>query len=122
MIIEATNVHRAYAAKSKPLNADFNSHVIDFRDMPMGSIQFVWSGITGDITGQFKIYASNFPEISSFDIDGTEIDGSAFTIHNLNGSRIWIRDRLAFRYALIRYVCNTTIDGIIDIIAIGKKS
>lgn len=122
MILEATNVNRSYAAKAQPLNADFASLVIDFKDMPMGSIHAVWAGVTGVLDGQFKIYASDFPEISSFDLDGTQIDGGEFVIHNNNGSRIWIRDRLSFRYALVRYTANGVTGGTVDIVALGKKS
>lgn len=122
MIIEATNVNRSYAAKGQALAANFESLVIDFKDMPMAAIHAIWAGVTGVLDGQFKIYASNFPEVTSFDLDGTQIDGGEFVLHNANGSRIWIRDRLSFRYALIRYTANGVTGGTVDIVAIGKKS
>ncbi len=122
MIIEATNVNRSYAAKAQSLASSFETSVIDFKDMPMGSIHFMWASATGTIDGLFKIYASNFPEVASFDVDGTEIDGSEFSLHAASGSRIWIRDRLAFRYALVRYTAGGVSGGAVDIVALGKKS
>ncbi len=88
----------------------------------MGAVHFLWSGITGVNDGTFKIYASNLPDLSSFDPDGTEIDGAVITPHNVSGSRIWIRERLSFRYALVRFMANGTTGGTCDIIALGKKS
>jgi hypothetical protein len=120
--VEATNCNRSFAAKDQALASSFNSLVIDFKDMPLGSIQFIWSGIIGTIDGTFKIYASNRPEVATFDPDGTEIDGSSFVPHNASGSRIWIRDRIGFRYALVRWTPNGVTAGTVDIIAMGKKS
>ena len=122
MIVEATNCNRTYAEKQKSLADDFESAVIDFKDMPMGSIQFIWSGITGALDSVLKIYCSNTPELVGFDPDGTQIDGAEFSPHNTDGARIWIRDKVAFRYALVRYFKNGTTGGALDIIAIGKKS
>lgn len=122
MTVEATNCHRAYVAKDQSLAASFVSQVIDFKDMPMGIVHIFWSGITGTIDGTFKLYASALPEISSFDPDGTEIEGASITPHNASGSRIWIRDRLSFRYCLVRYTANGITGGLCDIVAIGKKS
>ena len=122
MIIEATNCHRSYAAKQVSLATAFASSVIDFKDMPLGSIHIFWSGIVGDLDGVFKVYASNVPDLSSFDVDGTEIDGASIVPHNASGSRIWIRDRIGFRYALVRWTPNSITAGTGDIIAIGKKT
>lgn len=123
MIVEATNCHRAYAAQGQALDGNFESKVIDFKDMPMGSIQVSWSGIVGTFSdAAFKIYASNLPEVSSFDPDGTEIDGATIIPHAAAGSRIWIRDRLSFRYALIRFTKGSISAGQCDIVALGKKS
>jgi hypothetical protein len=122
MIIEATNCNRSYVEKAKTLASNFESNVIDFKDMPMGAIHFLWSNIVGAVDCTFKIYASNLPDISSFDVDGCLVDCGSFVVHNTNGSRIWIRDRLAFRYAMIRFEKNSVTSGSVDIIAIGKKS
>lgn len=121
-VIQAKNCNRSYAAKNKSMSMDFISDVIDFHDMPMGSIQIIWSGVAGALDCSFKLYASNLPEVSSFDIDGTEIDGSEIIPHNNDGCRIWIRDRIGFRYVMIRYTKNGTTDGSVDILAYGKKS
>ena len=122
MVIQATNVNRSYAAKEKSLASDFETTVIDFKDMPMGSVHAIWSGVTGTLDGEFKIYASNFADIAAFDPEGTQIDGGEFVLHNTEGSRIWIRDRLSFRYLLLRYTANGVTGGSVDIVALGKKS
>lgn len=120
-LIDATNCHRAYAADGVSLGADFVSHIIDFRDMPMGSIQMLWSGAVA-LSGTFRIYSSNIPEVSAFDPAGTELENSSFALHAASGSRMWIRHRLAFRYALVRYTANGETGGTVDIVALGKKS
>lgn len=124
MTIEATNCNRSFAAKAQSLAAGFDSTVIDFKDMPLGSIHIFWSSVVGatPYTGAFKIYGSNRPEVSSFDLDGTLIDGAEITPHNANGSRLWIRERIGFRYALIRWTPGNVTSGTCDIIAIGKKT
>jgi len=120
MIVEATNCNRTYAAKAKSLAAAFKSDIIDFKDMPMGSVHIFWRDVTGTLTGEFKLYASNIPEDAAF--DDNPIDGAVIVMHNSLGSRLWIRDRLAFRYAQVRYEPNGTTGGDCDIVAIGKKS
>jgi hypothetical protein len=120
MIVEATNCNRTYAAKAKSLAVGFSSDIIDFKDMPMGSIHVFWRSVTGAFDGEFKIYASNIPDDAAF--TDNEIDGAVIVIHNANGSRLWIRDRLAFRYAQVRYVPNGVTAGEVDLVAIGKKS
>lgn len=122
MIVEATNCNRTYAAKGRSLASDFTSDVIDFKDMPMGSVQILWDGIVGALDGTWKIYCSNLPDISSFDAAGTLIDGAEITPHGASGARMWLRDRLGFRYALLRWTAGSVTAGNCDIIALGKKS
>ena len=121
-ILQATNCNRTYAAYLKSMAGDFDSDVIDFVDMPIGSVQILWAGGTGTPNGQVKLYASNFPDLSTFDPTGTEIDGAVMTLDAASGSRIWLRDRLAFRYLLARYTANGATGGAISIMALGKKS
>lgn len=123
MTIEATNCHRAYATKDEDASSNFNSQVIDFKDSPMGSIQFFWRDLVGSLdNSSFQLYASNLPDVSSFDLVGTEIDCGEIIPHAANGSAIWIRDRIGFRYLMARWTAGDVVDGQIDIIAIGKKS
>jgi len=98
------------------------AQVIDFKDMPMGVIQLIWSGGTGALDGAARIYASAVPDLVGFDLDGTYVDCSEMTTDKAAGSKIWIRDRLSFRYALVRYTANGMTGGVVDIIALGKKS
>ena len=86
----------------------------------MGSVQIIWSGITGTPNGFIKLFASNIPNDAAF--DGCEIDGAIFSLNQTSGSRIWIRDRLAFRYLQARFTKVGITGGSIDIIALGKKS
>jgi hypothetical protein len=118
-VVKATNVNRTYAAKGQSLAAPFSSDIIDFMDMPMGSIQLDWLGAVGT-GGSFKIFASNLPRDDAF--DKNEIDCSEMLIDAAAGAPIWIRDRLAFRYAQVRYTPNGTTGGTVDILALGKKT
>lgn len=89
--------------------------------MPTGSVQIVWKNVTGILNGTFTLYASNLHEDDSF-FDGGEIDGAIIPIAGVNGNRIWLRDRLAFRYLQVRFVANGVTGGTVDIIALGKKT
>lgn len=122
-IVQATNCNRSYAAKGESLGADFESLVIDFKDMPIGSIQARWSGATTP-GGTFKTYVSNFPDVASFDPLGTELDCGTILVDRAAGSTILLlnRDRVAFRYALVRYTAGSTVGGTVDLVAIGKKT
>lgn len=122
MTVEATNCHRAYAVQGQSLGVNFVSSVVDFKDMPICAVQILWSGIVGSLDGVFRLYGSLLPDVSSFDPDGTEIDGSAITPHAASGSRLWIRDRVGFRYLLVRYAKASITSGVVDIVALGKKS
>lgn len=119
MTVEATNCHRAFAAKAQSLAAAFHSQIIDFKDMPHGSIQAKWSGATGTLDGEFKIYASNYPEDATF--DGNDIACATFIVNSAAHAPIWIREGLGFRYAQVRYTPNGVSGGSCEIIAIGKK-
>jgi hypothetical protein len=120
MIVHATDCNRAFAAKGFSLGADFRSHIVDFKDMPMGSIQLLWSGAAGTLDGKFEIFASNIPEDPWF--DDNPIDGAVMPVDAPNGGGMWLRDRLAFRYAQVRYTAGGTTAGVVDIVALGKKS
>lgn len=120
-ILDATNCNRTYIAKNVPLTSNFNSKIADFRDMPMGSVQLVWKNVTGTLDGKVVLYASNLHEDDSF-FDGGEIDGAIMPVDSANGNRMWIRDRLSFRYLQARFTQNGITGGTLDIIALGKKS
>jgi hypothetical protein len=123
MTVTPRNCNRAYAAQGQSLAADFTSQVIDFHEMPMGSIQAVWRGASGaPLDGTFRIYVSNLPELETFDPEGCLVAGAEFTVHNATGSRIWIRERIGFRYALVRYTAGNMSDGVVDLVAIAKRS
>lgn len=121
MIVLTTNCNRSYAEKDKSLSADFVSNIVDFKDMPMGSVQLVWRNVTGVLTGEVKLYGSILHEDPSL-FDGGEIDGAVFSIGTANGNQLWSRDRLAFRYLQARYSKGGITGGTIDIVALGKKS
>lgn len=121
LILDTTNCNRTYLEIGKPASADFYSKIADFRDMPMGSVQVVWRNLTGSFDGEIRLYASNLPEDDSF-FDGGEIDGAIIPINSASGNRMWIRDRLGFRYLQARFVKNGITGGEIDIVGLGKKS
>lgn len=120
-ILEAVNCNRTYIAKNVRLNASFNSKIADFKDMPMGSVQIIWRGVTGVFNGEIKLFASILPEDDSL-FDGGEIDGAVLPISSANGNQLWVRERLGFRFLQARFTPNSISDGFIDIVALGKKS
>ncbi len=120
-ILKAVNCNRTYIAKDVPLTADFYSKIADFLDMPIGAIQIFWRNVTGSFDGEITLHSSLIAENDS-DFDGGEIDGAIIPIVSANGNRMWLRDRLAFRYLQARCVKNSITGGTLDIIAYGKKS
>ncbi len=120
-VLNTTNCNRTYIAKDIALTSSFYSKIADFKDMPMGSIQIFWRSVTGTLDGQITLYASNLHEDDTF-FDGGELDGAVIPITSANGNRIWLRERLAFRYLQARFVPNGITGGTVDIVALGKKS
>lgn len=118
MIIESCNSSIVRVANQLSLGADFVSSVIDFRDSSHCSIQVVWSGV--DLyTGSFKLYGSLLRDESSF--TDNDIDHSLYVIESGKTSKMWIYDRLSFRYVQLRWTKNTTTTGTVDLWAQGKK-
>lgn len=121
MIYTTTNTNRVYIIpENTGMHQDVESAVIDFRDMPLGSVQVVWIG-ANSTAGEFKLYASNFSEADTFTEDNV-IPLSDFVVTTLNGSKLWSYERLAFRYMMLKWAANGTTTGIMKAIALGKKT
>jgi hypothetical protein len=120
LVKPATAVNRIYLAQGLSLGSDFRSDIADFRDMPMGAVQIVWTGATGTLDGRMQFHASLLPEESTF--DGCEIDDGFWILDEASSARLWIRQSLGFRFLQARYTANGCTGGTIDIIAHGKKS
>jgi hypothetical protein len=121
MIAITTNTHRVFIiAEATAMAADVESVVIDFRDMPLGSVQVVWEN-ADSTDGEFKLYASNFSEANTFTEDNA-IPLSDFVVTSPSGSKLWSYERLAFRYMMLKWKSNGTSTGTMKAIAIGKKT
>lgn len=120
-IIDTTNCHRAYITKDVAMNAVHKSHIADFRDMPMGSVQVVWTGAAGtSIDGSVQFYGSNLPEEWTF--DDNPLECAEILVAATQGAKLWIRERIGFRYLQARYTPGNIVAGSLSIIALGKKS
>jgi hypothetical protein len=93
------------------------SDIIDFRDMPIGSLQAVWGGVDA-ADGYFEAYASNFTEESTFDT----IKGSKQIVTTAAGSRVWNLGLIGFRYAVVKWFPGSVTAGSCLIVALGKKT
>lgn len=121
MIYTATNTHRVFIIPvNTSMAADIDSHVIDFKDMPLGSVQVVWENCNS-VIGEFKLYASNFSEVETFTEDNS-IPLSEYTVTAAGGSKLWSYERLAFRYMMLKWKANGTTAGSMKSIALGKKT
>lgn len=121
MIYTATNTHRLFAIpENTAMSGNHESHVIDFKDMPLGSVQVVWTG-SDSTAGEFKLYASNFSEANTFTEDNA-IPLSEFVVTTAAGSKLWSYERLAFRYMMLKWIANGTSTGTMKAIALGKKT
>jgi hypothetical protein len=96
-IIEATNCNRTVLAAAQPMTAAFNSAIADFKDMPLGAVQVLWTG-AADGPGQFRLYASLVPIESAF--DDNEIPLSALEVDQETGTHLWTLDVRAFGLSL----------------------
>ena len=120
IVRQTTATNRIYLAKDVSLASDFYSDIADFRDMPMGAVQIVWTGATGTLDGLMKFHASLLPYEPTF--DGCEIDDGFWVINEASSARLWIRQSLGFRFLQARYTANGCTSGTMDIIAHGKKT
>lgn len=117
-MIEACNSSITLVAKALPLNADFTSPIIDFRDSSHAAIQAIWTP-TDSTDGVFVIHGSLLRLPSSF--DDNDVDNSNFIITSGVTSHLWIYKKMSFRYMQLRWKANATTTGTVDIYAMGKK-
>jgi hypothetical protein len=108
-----------HVEKNKPMNADFDSGLMDFRDMPIGSIQAYWSG--NDVnTGTVELYVSNLVDENTF----TAFPGSLQTMDSGCQAHMFLLSAgvIGFRYAKVRYKANGVSTGVMGVVAVGKKT
>jgi hypothetical protein len=111
-----SNLNRTNISTSN-LTADFVSDVIDFRDMPIGSLQAVWNGANA-ADGYFEVYSSNFRELATFD----NVRGSKEEVKVADGSRVWNLGLIGFRSALVKWIHGSNTAGTCLVVAMGKKT
>lgn len=98
--------------------ADFVSPTIDFRDSSHCAVQVMFSGL--DVfTGAFSLYGSLLRDPASF--PDNDIAQSLYVVQAGKVSKMWIFDRLSFRYMQLWWTANATAAGTVSIWAQGKK-
>ena len=120
--VEARNVHRGYLVQDKPMNADFVTPPVDFREMVTGSFHAKWEN-NNALNGQIILQASNVPKEEWFeDMQCSETtlddDDSAF---GKKRTKLFRDTSIGYRYARIRYIAGSNTTGTMTIIVIGKK-
>ena len=121
-VLKAEHCNRTYIAKDEDMNADFETDIIDFINMKVGSVQAIWKN-NDALDGQLIVEASNIMEDpESFD----EIEGGVYTMND-DGTRTKRRTKLfnlgqlGYRYVRVLYLKGTNTQGKITIVALGKK-
>jgi hypothetical protein len=120
--IVAQNVHRGYIAKNEPMNANFVTPPVDFKEMVTGSFHCKWDG-NDAANGTIILQASNIPQEDWFDdMECAETilddDDSAF---GKKKTKLFRDTSIGYRYARIRYLAGSNTTGTMTIVVIGKK-
>ena len=115
-IMSATNVHRPILFQGG-MAVDVDSHIADFKEMSIGSVQAWWMGNDGN-GGMIQVLVSNFPEASTF----APLPDSLASMDTDRKSILWNIGVLGFRYAFVRYTANGVTEGTLHISALAKKA
>lgn len=112
------NLQLTKVLEGQSLGVDFESPLIDFKEMNSGFIQAVVTTNPTLFTGEFLIKVSLLCEEDSF----VPYPGSTRTLNDSCNNFGWEFCCLAFRYARVCYTANTTTDGVVDIWARAKRT
>jgi len=99
-----------------PLDEDFYSEVGDFREMAIGFIQVIYTGINNPL-GEFKLLVSLEKDPATFAV----LPSSEQNMGGVCNSIAWNLVAMGYRFIKIQYTANGGSTGSARIIAIGKK-
>lgn len=117
-IVTSRNLELSEVDLGVSLGADFDSKIIDFKEMNSGFIQVVTTSNPSNLSGKFHVKVSLLCNETTF---VTYPNSERFLNDSCNNFG-WEFCCLAFRYAKIFYVANSTTDGLIDIYARAKRT
>lgn len=128
MIKVATNVNATKISWLQPMNADFTSDVIDFKEMTVGSIQFKWEN-NDALNGKIIIESSNIDNEAWYGVvkggiitlseDGVTVDADGVLQKKCQTFNLGV---IGYRYARLRYLKGANTAGTISFIGLGKKN
>jgi len=116
-IITSRNLELSEILKDQSLGVDFDSPIIDFKEMNAAFIQAVVTN-PSLLTGEFVIKVSIVCDPATF----VPYPGSSRTLNGSCNNFGWEFCCVAFRYAMICYTSNTTTDGVVDLYARAKRT
>lgn len=117
-VVTSRNLELTEVETSKGLGSDFNSKIIDFKEMNAGFIQVVTRTNPTVFEGQFVVKVSLLCEEDTF-VPYPNSDRILNADCNNFG---WEFCCLTFRYAMVCYTANGTTDGLIDMYARAKRT
>ena len=100
---------------AQPLNANFSSDIIDYRDMLTGFIQVIWNA-PDTFDGFFELWVSAFPDAATMG----KYPGSKHAMDADCNSFSWNIQRMGFRYAMVKWTKGTQTTGSVFIVGTGK--
>lgn len=115
-ILSCRNTHLTLVASNQSLGADFNSNIIDFKEMNTGFIQTVTTSAPDALDGSFSLKVSILPDPASF----TPYPDSVRTLNASCNNFGWAFHGMPFRYAMVCYTANSVTAGLVTIYARAK--
>lgn len=115
-IIIARNLALAVIEKDKPVDADFKSNIIDFKEMNTATIQAIVTGADAN-DGEFSLEVSLICDENSF-VPYPESDRTLASCTNFG----WEYRSFPWRYVRLCYTANSVSTGTVTIYARGKRT
>jgi hypothetical protein len=117
-ILSTRNLFLTEIAKGQSLASDFESQIIDFKEMNVAMIQLVTTVQPDVFDGNFYLMVSLLPERNTF----VHYPGSERLLNSTCNNFGWMFQGVTFRYAVICYnKVNVTI-GTVDLYARAKRT
>jgi len=117
-ILPTRNTALIHVAKSQSLGVNFESDIIDFKEMNVAFIQTVQSVAPNNLTGVFSLVVSLLCQEDTF----VPYPDSERTLNADCNNFGWSFCCVPFRYARVCYTANTVTSGTIDIYARAKRT
>lgn len=122
-IVNITNSGAVVLNDGIVLSNDYDSDIMDFSSMVIGSVQFIWDGIADASNAEIALWISNVRNESKFTLMPGSLQRIQEAIDSGVSSHMYLMHAgiISFRYCQLRYTAAGVTAGQASIVAVGKK-